>query len=74
MKPAFCAKSKFPALTLAAVSLGALMADQGQAQSLPPGDLPFGVYDPFGDYSEVTGVATEHLFMPWEDVFLPSLA
>ncbi len=74
MKPAFCTTSKFAALTLAAVSLGALMAGQGQAQSLPPGDLPFGVYDPFGDYSEVTGVATEHLFMPWEDVFLPSLA
>lgn len=44
------------------------------AQSVPPGDLPFGVYDPGGAYSDVSGVAIEHLFLPWEDVFLPSLA
>lgn len=44
------------------------------SQSLPPGDIPFGVFDPGGDYSDVQGVAIEHLFLPWEDVFLPSLA
>ncbi len=43
------------------------------AQTVPPGDLPFGVYDPNGDFSELEGVSIEHLFLPWEDVLLPSL-
>ncbi|SEO15688.1 endoglucanase [Pseudorhodobacter antarcticus] len=66
--------SHFAALAFAGVAIAAVATSQIDAQSLPPGDLPFGVYDPFGDYSDVSGVATEHLFMPWEDVFLPSLA
>lgn len=49
-------------------------ATPGLSQSIPPGDLPFGVYDPNGDYSDVDGISIEHLFLPWEDVFLPSLA
>lgn len=40
----------------------------------PPGDLPFGVYDPGGGFANDTDVQIEHLFLPWEDVFLPSLA
>lgn len=40
----------------------------------PPGDLPFGVYDPNGGFSDDTDVQIEHLFLPWEDVSLPSLA
>ncbi len=39
----------------------------------PPGALPFGVYDPGGQFSEDPDVQIEHLFLPWEDVFLPSL-
>lgn len=39
----------------------------------PPGDLPFGVYDPDGDFSDDSKVVVEHLFLPWEDVYLPSL-
>lgn len=39
----------------------------------PPGILPYGVYDPGGDFSEDTEVAIEHLFLPWEDVDLTSL-
>lgn len=39
----------------------------------PPGELPFGVYDPDGTFAEDTDVQIEHLFLPWEDVFLPSL-
>ncbi|AKS46937.1 endoglucanase [Octadecabacter temperatus] len=59
----------------AAALVAALMAGStAVAQSLPPGDIPFGVFDPGGDYSDVQGVAIEHLFLPWEDVFLPSLA
>ncbi|MPQ92250.1 glycoside hydrolase family 26 protein [Thioclava sp. JE_KL1] len=41
--------------------------------SVPPGSLPFGVYDPDGDFADLSGVVIEHLFLPWEDVFLPSL-
>lgn len=51
-----------------------ILATQVSAQSLPPGDMPFGVFDSEGDFSNVEGVAIEHLFLPWEDVFLPSLA
>lgn len=44
-----------------------------QVQAAPPGDLTFGVYDPEGVFSEDYDVSIEHLFLPWEDVFLPSL-
>ncbi|MCA0045102.1 glycoside hydrolase family 26 protein [Celeribacter litoreus] len=40
---------------------------------VPPGDIPFGVYDPDGDFMAKNPVVVEHLFLPWEDVFLPSL-
>ncbi|SFJ22190.1 glycoside hydrolase family 26 protein [Celeribacter neptunius] len=43
------------------------------AQAAPPGTLPFGVYDPDGDFSADGQVVIEHLFLPWEDVYLPSL-
>jgi len=39
----------------------------------PPGDVPFGAYDPNGDYTDDSQLAIEHLFLPWEDVYLPSL-
>ncbi|WP_460273454.1 glycoside hydrolase family 26 protein [Celeribacter sp. ULVN23_4] len=47
-------------------------ASAGIAQS-PPGEVPFGVYDPDGDFSRDAAVTVEHLFLPWEDVYLPSL-
>lgn len=51
-----------------------LLSTAAVAQSpLPPGDMAFGVFDPEGAYSDIDGVAIEHLFLPWEDVFLPSL-
>ncbi|GAA0312219.1 glycoside hydrolase family 26 protein [Rhodovulum strictum] len=43
------------------------------AESAPPGELPFGVYDPDGLFADDPEVTIEHLFLPWEDVFLPSL-
>jgi endoglucanase len=43
------------------------------AQAAPPGDVPFGVYDPGGDFVDDQAVTIEHLFLPWEDVYLPSL-
>ncbi len=63
--------SASPILTAAVLTLASI-GPLG-AQTVPPGTLPFGVYDPYGDYSDQTGVAIEHLFLPWEDVFLPSL-
>jgi endoglucanase len=39
----------------------------------PPGTLPFGAYDPDGDFADDPVPVIEHLFLPWEDVFLPSL-
>ncbi len=58
------------ALTLAAMAgLGAAPA----ARAAPPGDLPFGVYDPGGYFANDKDVQIEHLFLPWEDVYLPSL-
>nr|WP_255572067.1 glycosyl hydrolase [Celeribacter sp. PS-C1] len=49
------------------------MATAASAQSVPPGELPFGVYDPDGDFTNLQPVVIEHLFLPWEDVLLETL-
>ncbi len=54
----------------------ALAAGLGGASAVlaaPPGTMPFGVYDPGGDYAADPEVTVEHLFLPWEDVALSSL-
>lgn len=56
--------------TIAALAVSALTAG---AQS-PPGEVPFGAYDPGGDFTDDPVPVIEHLFLPWEDVYLPSLA
>jgi endoglucanase len=38
-----------------------------------PGGSKFGAYDPHGDFRDEEGLATEHLFLPWEDVELSGL-
>jgi endoglucanase len=43
------------------------------ANAAPPGTLPFGAYDPGGDFSADSELVIEELFLPWEDVYLPSL-
>lgn len=43
------------------------------AHAAPPGTVPYGVYDPDGDFENDNEVVIEHLFLPWEDVYLPSL-
>jgi len=43
------------------------------ALAAPPGDLPFGAYDPNGGFTDDSDVQIEHLFLPWEDIYLPSL-
>jgi endoglucanase len=41
--------------------------------SVPPGTIPFGAYDPGGDFADETDFVIEHLFLPWEDVAISSL-
>jgi len=57
-------------LTAGAAILAPLVVS---AAEVPPGTLPFGAFDPVGDYSEETDYLIEHVFLPWEDVSLLSL-
>ncbi len=58
----------------AAVALSAfILLISGAVRAAPPGETPFGVYDPHGDFIGDGDVQIEHLFLPWEDVYLPSL-
>ena len=43
------------------------------AAALPPGTMPYGAFDPGGDYIDETRNVVEHIFLPWEDVALGSL-
>ena len=43
------------------------------AAPLPPGNMPYGAFDPEGDYSDEPDAVIEHVFLPWEDVSLISL-
>ena len=61
----------FAALAACAIGFGAIAPNAGLAA--PPGTVPFGAYDPGGDFTDDKDVAVEHLFLPWEDVYLPSL-
>ena len=53
--------------------LAATLLSATTALAAPPGSLPFGVYDREGTFSEDADVRIEHLFLPWQDVYLPSL-
>ncbi|MBL3607348.1 glycoside hydrolase family 26 protein [Rhodovulum sulfidophilum] len=73
--PAIAAPSlvapRLAALSLAALSLAT--AAPAEPVEAPPGEMPFGVYDPDGAFADDPEVSIEHLFLPWEDVYLPSL-
>ena len=71
MKTLFSRIPRLLSLAAATFALTAFLAPA--ALSAPPGDIPFGVYDPDGNFENDPGVQIEHLFLPWEDVFLPSL-
>lgn len=43
------------------------------AAMVPPGVVPYGAFDPEGDYIAETDYLIEHVFLPWEDVSLVSL-
>lgn len=60
-------KAGFMALAVA----GAMLAVP--ALAAPPGTVPFGAYDPEGSFANDPVPIIEHVFLPWEDVFLPSL-
>jgi endoglucanase len=61
-----------PASVSVAALLGAALLPTA-AMAAPPGDLPFGAYDPAGEYSDDSDLTIEHIFLPWEDVSLESL-
>jgi endoglucanase len=66
--------SRVRAILRAAALVAAVAAPlTAQVAPVPPGDIPFGVYDPPGDFAGARGVTIEHLFLPWEDVALDSL-
>ena len=62
------------AVWAATLSLVVLVPAFQGAVVAPPGPLPFGAYDPGGDFTTDTDVQLEHVFLPWEDVSLVSLA
>lgn len=49
------------------------LATAAPAAEVPPGNLPYGAFDPQGDYRDESEVLIEHVFLPWEDVSLQSL-
>ncbi|MBY6199754.1 beta-mannosidase [Maritalea mobilis] len=61
-------------LTQLSAALAGSLLCAGAAFAAPPGELPFGVYDPYGAFADDPDVQIEHLFLPWQDVYLPSLA
>ena len=68
--------SRWPALArnLGGAALAAMLAvGATAAQAAPPGTRPFGAYDPEGTFTDDKELVIEHLFLPWEDVYLPSL-
>lgn len=58
---------------LAAAAVLAATAATALGNIAPPGPMPFGAYDPGGDFTETEGLTIEHVFMPWEDVNLSTL-
>lgn len=64
--------SKVAVLTIC-TGIAAAAAYTSSSSAVPPGTVPFGVYDPSGDFGDSDGVAVEHLFLPWQDVSLASL-
>jgi endoglucanase len=70
-----------PGLILAALAVGLhsqTSFPQTQSSVTPTVGLKpalrLGIYDPHGAFKDATGVVIEHIFIPWEDVNLGSLA
>lgn len=74
------ARRLLPIATILMLSLTPLTASAQDKVQLdgrpikPAGGLVLGAYDPHGDFSSDTDVGIEHLFLPWEDVDLSTLA
>lgn len=75
------ASAALAALSMSASPIDALAQQQSATRNLASDKRPvlhpdgpkFGAYDPYGDFSSERAVATEHLFLPWEDVELGGL-
>jgi endoglucanase len=61
-------------ISLSATALAAALLAAQPLAAAPPGPMPFGAYDPGGDFADDPEPVIEHVFLPWEDLFLPSLA
>lgn len=66
-------QNKFTAVGRACLILLAGIGLHSEAMAAPPGELPYGAYDPEGAYSDDKALTIEHVFLPWEDVALGSL-
>ena len=66
--------SLLAAAVFAAFAGSALAAGEGARPLAQPNGLFFGAYDPHGDFGNDSLSTIEHLFLPWEDVDLTSLA
>jgi beta-mannanase len=73
---------RFPGLILAALLMTATISPGAAENGIVPDGRPvagsdpwkLGVYDPNGDFTNDAIPAIEHLFLPWEDVELSTLA
>ncbi|MFD1745452.1 glycosyl hydrolase family 5 [Rhizobium helianthi] len=61
------------ALTRTVANLPSQQTIRDKRPILRQDGLAFGAYDPWGDFGGQSGVSTEALFLPWEDVDLASL-
>lgn len=50
-----------------------LVLTTGSVLAAPPGAMPFGAYDPEGNFADDTDVSIEHVFLPWDGVDLDTL-
>lgn len=64
----------FLAGVIAVSGVAALASAARAGETAPKGAPELGVYDPSGKFASTNGVAIEHVFMPWLDVDLKSLA
>jgi len=68
----FCAAAFLPSALHGAIAQE--VSSLGKMPVLDPAGPAFGAYDPHGDFKDVAGDTIEHVFMPWRDVDLSTLA
>lgn len=59
--------------TLVPCMIAGLFLTTGAVFAAPPGAMPFGAYDPEGNFTADAEVSIEHVFLPWDGVDLETL-